>query len=87
MIVSAVIIRFRLVQTREGIHSYTRLMLKIILRRRTCKDTNARIPLLLSLGESGALDIPMGGGRRHGRSGSYDASTLPVPDESSSRDL
>ena len=36
---------------------------------------------LLSLGESGALDIPMGGGRRHGRSGSYDASTLPVPDE------
>ena len=34
---------------------------------------------LLSLGESGALDIPMGGGRRHGRSGSYDASTLPVP--------
>jgi phosphatidylinositol 4-kinase len=36
---------------------------------------------LLSLGESGALDIPMGGGRRHGRAGSYDASTLPVPDE------
>ena len=36
---------------------------------------------LLSLGESGALDIPMGGGRRHGRAGSYDASTLPVPDD------
>jgi phosphatidylinositol 4-kinase B len=40
-----------------------------------------RNSMLHSLGESGALDIPMGGGRRHGRAGSYDASSLPVPDE------
>ena len=44
-----------------------------------------RIPCFRSA--VGALDIPMGGGRRHGRAGSYDARRFRYRTMNSSRDL